>query len=490
MTAGRKLVLIGLDAGDRDFISQHAGELPNISALLAEGRGGPLAAEPMSGAVWATFVSRSRPDEHGMFHLHQWDPDAMKVRRPGGDWVPIRPFWRHLGDRGVRVVAFDVPFIFPGPSRNVVEVRNWGSHDLVGPFSCSDPALAKRIKRRYGLHPMGFEVPVRKTRRQLEGILKRVLDGTAVKSRLTVDLMRELDWDVFLVAFGEPHRAGHVLWPDPHDPDDIVPPEALARVYRAVDDAVGAVVREAGPDADVVLFSLHGMGPNPSQAHLTSIFMRRALARFRGQPAAEETGDAPGLVRFLRRAVPAGLQHAIAEVVPLWVRDAVVAREISGGHRWETTEGFALNGDLAGYLRLNIRGREAKGALSPDEVAPLKAFLRDELLALTLPDGRKVVSKVHFPSEEGHGPRAHLLPDVLVCWDPNIPQVNEIHSPTLGVIRAPPATGRGGNHRFNGFYVHRGPRQDGDVTPRHIAELGDMVEALAEPGGAQVGPSS
>jgi predicted AlkP superfamily phosphohydrolase/phosphomutase len=478
MTDGRKLVVIGLDAGDRAFIAEHADKLPNISDLLARGRGGPLEAEPMSGAVWASFVTRTRPDEHGMFHLHQWDPQSMRIRRPGLGWVPIRPFWRDLGERGVRVVAFDVPFVFPGPSRNVVEVANWGSHDLVGPFWSTDPALAKQVRRKYGLHPMGFEVPVQKTAAHLRRILDQVVAGCAVRARLVVDLMRAQSWDVFLVAFGETHRAGHVLWPDPDDPRDPAPADAMLQVYEAVDEAVGAVVREAGPEADVVLFALHGMGPNSSQSHLTSIFMQRALAYFRGRPAAAEAGEAPGFIRALRREIPAGLQHAIAERVPQWVRDAVIAREISGGYRWEATEGFALSGDLAGYLRLNIKGREARGALPAEEAPALRAFLRDELLALTLPDGRPVVRAVSFPAAEGTGARSHLLPDVVVQWDPDLPQASEVRSPHLGTIRAGSGTGRGGNHRFNGFYVHRGPRQAVAATPRHIAELGDLIESL------------
>ena len=126
MTPVRKLVLIGLDAGDRGFIAEHAAELPNITALLTEGRGGPLEAEPMSGAVWPSFATRSRPDHHGIFHLHQWDAEAMRMRRPDGDWTPIRPFWRDLGERGVRVVAFDVPFIFPAPRATWSRCRTGG----------------------------------------------------------------------------------------------------------------------------------------------------------------------------------------------------------------------------------------------------------------------------------------------------------------------------------------------------------------------------
>jgi predicted AlkP superfamily phosphohydrolase/phosphomutase len=413
-----------------------------------------------------------------MFHLHQWDPKTMRVRRPGLDWAPIRPFWRDLGERGVRVVAFDVPFVFPGASQNVVEVANWGSHDLVGPFWSNQPGLAERIRRKYRLHPMGFEIPVRKTAAHLRRIVDQVVAGAAVKAQLTVDLMREQPWDVFMVAFGETHRAGHLLWPSPDDPQDPTPPDGLERVYRAVDAAVGSVVREAGPDADIVLFALHGMGPNSSQSHLTSIFMQRALAHFHGRPQAAEVGDAPGFIRALRRWVPAGLQHAIAERVPQWVRDAVIAREIGGGYRWEATEGFALSGDLAGYLRLNIKGREARGALPPQDAPALRAFLRDELLALTLPDGRPIARAVSFPAAEGQGARSHLLPDVVVEWDPALPQADEVRSPHLGTIRIGSGTGRGGNHRFNGFYVHRGPRQEAAARPRHIAELGELVESL------------
>ena len=181
------------------------------------------------------------------------------------------------------------------------------------------------------------------------------------------------------------------------DPENPQTEDDLVRIYQAVDRAVGAMVAEAGPAADIVLFSLHGMGPNSSQAHLTSKFMQRAVAHFRGRPPPPEASDAPGLVRMLRQQVPSGLQLMIAKAVPQRLRDAVVAREIAGGYRWDDTYGFCLHGDPSGYLRLNLRGREAKGVLGPDEADALKAFLRDELLAATLNDGRQAVARIAFP---------------------------------------------------------------------------------------------
>ena len=477
--SGRRLLLIGLDAADREFIAAHADVLPNICGILADGAGGPLASEPMAGAVWPSFFTGGHPEEHAIFHHLQWDPDRMRVRRVNRDWLPTRPFWRDLGARGVAVTAFDAPFVFPDQAPNVLEVMNWGSHDLVGPFWANDPGVGRRFRARFGLHPMGFEVPVDKTADQLQRAVDAIVKGAATRAKAVEWLMRERPWQVFLVGFGETHRAGHTIWPSPDDPDDPAPVDGLTRIYQAVDAAVGEVVRAAGEGTDVILFSLHGMASNSSQSHLTSIFMQRALARFRGDPAPAEQGDAPGLMRELRRHVPAGLQLAIASRVPTFVRDYVIARELGGGYDWARTWGFCLHGDLAGYLRLNIEGREARGAMPPDQVAPLKAYLQAELEALTLPDGRPLVQRVSFPATDCAGPRARYLPDILVEWDPAIGPTPEVHSPTLGVIRSRHATGRGGNHRFRGFYAHSGPRQDQPLRPGHIAELRRLVESLA-----------
>jgi predicted AlkP superfamily phosphohydrolase/phosphomutase len=467
--------MIGLDAGDREFLADHAADLPNISRIFEQGTEGNLEAEPLSGSLWPSFYTRGGPGGHGIYQHLQWDPGRMKIRRPDVSWLRTRPFWRDLGERGVRVTAFDVPFVIPGEAANVLEVMNWGSQDQLGKFWCTDRKLGRRILADFGPHPMGFEIPVPKTSAQLKQMTENTTRGARLKGRLTVELMRERPWDLFIVAFGETHRAGHTLWTDPTHP---APDDALVRVYKAVDEAVGAIAAEAGTEAEFVLFALHGMGRNSSQSHMTSIFMQRAIAKFRGLPAPQEKGEAPGLIRALRRRVPAGVQLAIANSVPQWVRDAVVAREISGGYRWSDTYGFCLHGDLAGCLRLNIKGREAKGALSPEEAEAFKAFLGAELEALRTPDGRPVVKAVFYPSAEPGAPRAHLLPDILAEWQPDIEQAHEIHSPNLGVIRARPETGRGGNHRFNGFYVHAGPSQGVNVRPRHVSQLGDLVEAL------------
>jgi predicted AlkP superfamily phosphohydrolase/phosphomutase len=478
-TSPRRLLMVGLDAINLAFVEAHLDQLPNIAAHLRAGPVGEVTGGTMTGAVWPSFYTGDEPETHGIIHHLQWDPAQMRIRRSTGDWLPTRPFWRDLGERGVKAVALDIPYVFPGPTpAGVTEVMNWGTHDTVGPFWASDKALEREIRARFGLHPMGFEVPVRKTRGQLEKLLAELEAGAATKGRLAAWLMRRQPWDLFLMTFGESHRGGHILWPDSDGPNDPAPPDALLRLYKAIDGGLGDVMAAAGPDTDVVLFCLHGMEANTSQSHVASVFIQRAVASFRRQADAERRGDPFGVMRALRQAVPPGLQIAIAGMVPMWVRDFVVARSVTGGYDWADTYGFCIRGDLAGYLRFNIAGREAAGAIPAGEVEALKAHVRAELEALTLPDGRPVVKSVTFPATEWSGPRQGYLPDVLIEWNPYPDAAQELRSPTLGRMWVENTVGRGGNHNFRGFWAHRGPRQPAQAPTRRIVELSAMAAGL------------
>lgn len=477
MTDGR-LLMIALDAVDREFLATHLDRLPHIARLLAEGQGGELESEAISGSVWTSFFTRSAPGDHGVFDQLQWDPRTMRIARSDSSLTPNRPFWRDLGQPAI---CLDIPVLYEGPTpREVVEICNWGSHDIVGPFWCSDPALGRRFLREVGRSPMGGqEIPVPKTTAQLARLRDDLAGAAALRAKAVRWLMHERPWRLFVCSFGEIHRAGHNFggrWQDGGENPGAR--EDLLKVYEAVDAAVGEMTA-AAPDADVLLFSLHGMGPNVSQCHHMSVFLERAFAKFRGEPAPGDRGEPPGLVRALRRAIPAWLQLLIAERTPMAVRDEIVARELTGGLDWAKTFGFCLHGDVSALIRLNLAGREARGRLSVDEADALLDFLAKEAEALTLPDGAPLVKRVSYPTRDMPGPRAHLLPDMVIEWRPGAGPAAAIHSPSLGVIRSKFETGRGGNHRFDPFWRLSGPRAARILMqPRHVSELADVVCAL------------
>jgi predicted AlkP superfamily phosphohydrolase/phosphomutase len=490
--------MIGVDAAELSFIQAHRATLPNFDRLLQRGllqRLGSTGAV-LPGSVWPTFYTGHPPGVHGLYHHLQWDSQAMRVRRVTADWLYCEPFWYELERRGLAVAAVDVQVAFPSRLKMGTEVINWGNHDQLGPFAVQPPHLAAEIQRRFGRHPMGCEIPVTKGPAELERIRKNLVAGARRKGELSRWLFGIRDWDFFLTVFGETHRGGHILWP-PASESQNGSFRALLDVYQAVDQGIGEVLNAIPGDRTVIVFSLHGMGPNTSQEHFVPAVLDRANDLFETthtgaaglQPSRREPGLARrlfrrssrqrSLMRRLRETVPPALQNAIARAVPVGVRDAVVDGQITGGRAWELTPGLALVADLNGYLRFNVRGREARGMLDPDgeKFVRYVEWIRQCFLDLRIAGTEeRLVGEVLLSRDQFPGRRSHYLPDVVVTWTGARP-ASCIHSEALGRLTAKLATGRGGNHRSEGFCIRLEPgaARGGPAPAGHILDLAPLV---------------
>ncbi len=474
----RRLVLLGLDAADIDLVEAHRGSLPTLRRVLEDAAVARLesTAGLLPGSVWPTFATGTPPGVHGVYHHLQWDAAGMRLRRVAADWLDWEPFWNDLEQRGLDVAVLDVPMTFPSQRARGIEIMNWGSHDQLGPFAARPAAVGSEVRRRFGRrHPMGYEIPVDKTPAQLGRIRRNLVAGAARKGELARWLLGQREWDLFLAVFGETHRGGHLLWPETSQ-DSL---DALLDVYRAVDAALGAVIGAVARDATIVVFSLHGMGPNISQEHFVPLVMDRLNAGLLATPRGGGGPARGGLVRWLRDRVPAGVQNAIARAVPVAARDEVMNRQITGGRDWARTPGLALLADLNGYLRWNLRGRERDGLLDADGDALRRYAERTAecFRGLRAADGgTPLVADVVLARDAFAGPRVGILPDAVVTWS-QMPPVARVQSEHVGAIAAALATGRGGNHRPVGFCAILGTEEARRhaAQVRHIADLAPLV---------------
>ena len=479
-----RLLMIGVDAADIEFIEAAADALPNLSRVLGTGTRFDLdsTADVLTGSVWPTFYTGTMPGSHGVYHPIQWDPAAMRTRRVREDWLYCEPFWCELERQGESVVAFDVPFTFPSRLRRGIEVVSWGTHEHLGPFSCNRPELGRELRRRFGTHPMGHDTPVPRSRRHTETIPRRLARGARSKGRIARWLMEQIDWSLFVVVFGETHRGGHQLWPAPGYEAFAGPSGALLEVYRAVDAEVGHVLDGVDEATTVVVFSLHGMERNRSQGHFVRPVMDRVNAAFGNGGAADEGGGGRGgLIPLLRAAVPGPLQHAIGRAAPIRLLDWVSNRDVTSGMDWSKAPGFALRPDLHGYLRFNLAGREAAGTLEPESERQrsYRDAVRRAFQSLTTEgSGQPIVRDVLSISDVFPGSRSHLLPDLVVRWQ-DIPQATQVRSDTLGAFSARPDNGRCGEHRSRGWATLLGPQRGAGLPPlAHSRDFPAFVRAL------------
>lgn len=471
----KRLLLLGLDAGDINYIQSRASALPCLQHRLHSGTLVTLEApKALSGSVWPTFYNGADPGVHGIYQHLVWDAQRMGIRRIGADWCYYRPFWEKIEEKGHRVIVLDVPHSFPVALKNGIKISDWATHAQTFPVDCS-PKDIQAILNRIGNNPIGRETPIHKTSAELHTIQRQLIKSADLKGRLIVELARQPDWDLFIAIFGETHRGGHLFFSD-NDEKAFTRVTPLLEIYQAVDRALTRIFEQVDDETTVVVFAAHGMARDYSQGHLFRPLMKRInevfVETYCGIPP-KRALKANSLIPYLRKALPSRLQYAIGASAPDSVRQWVVEHDIIGGLDWSCTPAFALRTDIRTEIRLNLLGRESQGMLKPNSALHHQYvdFLTKVFLELRDCDTEaRLVDEVVDTHRLFPGPRCAFLPDFVITWQP-LPPMTHVTSPLVGdMICDQPLGARGGDHTDFGFAMV--PDSLADLHPlRHLRDL-------------------
>lgn len=521
----RRVIALFLD-GYEPSLQQRmidTGELPALAALgrrcarfaldHGDARNSGLAGEHV-----ATGLSPQDARRHAAVHF---DPRGYRVCQVG---AVHPPFPARLPRR---TVAFDMPYFDLAAAPGVAGIGNWGAHDPGVPASFQPAALQAEFERHIGAYPAsrwiyGYTWPSPERTRAMADDLVRAVDLRADAACWLLE--RVSGWQLALLAVSEPHSAVEALWHgiDPAHPLHGLPSaapagEGVRAVYRAVDRLVDRLQR-AWPDADLVVFSMHGMGTNRSDTismlMLSELMHRHAF----GQPLWRADASAT-----LREGVawpvdPDSWEASMRRGFPAWrpsqwrahlawngtapVRrllaweDALRMRATRGAARmgldwmpaiayrpyWRDMDAFALPSFYDGRLRVNLAGRERHGRVSlaayRGTVAALEALLRRCVDADT---GEPLVERVQTLGEADPMRLDPTGADLTIVWRRS---AQTLRHPTLGTIGPVPMRRPGGHTGREGMAWIRatdarpgfhGVRSAFDVVPTLLALLGATV---------------
>jgi predicted AlkP superfamily phosphohydrolase/phosphomutase len=263
------------------------------------------------------------------------------------------------------------------------------------------------------------------------------------------------------LSFSAAHKAGHHFWDAASVVEDGLPAEtqralreALADVYVAVDAALGRTLAALPDDADVIVFSPTGMGPNTTRADLLPGMLGAVL---NGNGSKRDDGGA-GVrtpVWSLRSRVGPGARSLIARALPDRVVADITTRLYLRAD-WKRTRAVAVPGENKGYVRLNLRGRERDGIVDPADADGLLDAIAAGLLTFREADGRAPITKVTRIGElTGGRPHAERLPDLVVSWAAEAPaRPLWVSSPQHGeVAQRGVGSGRSGNHTDDAWAI-------------------------------------
>ncbi|HEY1760747.1 MAG TPA: alkaline phosphatase family protein [Bryobacteraceae bacterium] len=160
-TTGKRVIVLGIDGMDPNFVEHHWDSLPNLAKLSKEGEFKRLetSTPPQSPVAWSTFITGMDPGGHGIFDFVHRDPktlapySSMAQSAEGARTVSVgpydlpitsgqvvsfrqgKPFWQMLSEHGVGVSVIRMPTDFPPVHcDDGFSIAGMGAPDLRGTF--------------------------------------------------------------------------------------------------------------------------------------------------------------------------------------------------------------------------------------------------------------------------------------------------------------------------------------------------------------------
>jgi predicted AlkP superfamily phosphohydrolase/phosphomutase len=486
MSEGGPVILLGMDATEITLVEAMLadGELPHLAALRERGLHGEVRTRPEGflSMVWPTFFTGQALGAHGWYFNKLWNAERQRLQYASHEWSPLDPFYRHL-DPSYRIALLDIPFMTaPRNGFDGAFLNGWQAHDDFGQATIP-PSLWRELRQRFGAPAMKPELFGAQTVETLLAQRKEGLESLEQFGEVCRHLLRQERWDLLVAVFGGAHRATHYLWSLEEVDTTGADSETLRllrdaprALYRAWDEALGRLVADAPADARILVFGLHGMGPNKGWAEHFAAMVSHIHGRGRVEAPKQ------GLVYRLKKALPWTLVRQVTRRLPSSVNHALVPLWSRRMLDWSSTRFFPLPLDLNGYLRINLRGREAEGIVEPgpEYEALLDALVEDFMSLRDLATDRPIVRAVDRVVDlvGADAPSRDMLPDLIVRWA----DVRAYGSPGVrsryGEIRWDASTrlpsGRSGNHTPRGWYAAAGP----GIPVGSDAEVRDTVDLM------------
>ena len=467
-----KVLLIGIDAADKDLLTQWSqeGQLPTFHSLFERGAWGTTLNPPgvYVGAMWPSFYTSLSPTRHGRYAFKQIKAGSYDLPKFFPRDTKGEPFWMALSRAGRKVALIDIPKSSLTPNLNGIQIVDWTTHDPDEGFQTWPPDLKTKIEGKFGTDPVGICDHFGQKPDDYIALRDALLSRVRMKTELSSHFLNQGGWDLFMTVFAESHCVGHQCW-HLHDPkDERYNPETskavgnpIKEVYQALDRDIARLIHEAGPETTIFILASHGMGDFNGAAHLLEDMLRRLE-----KPRAQD---------FIRTA----LRNCWHLLPPL------LRSRLFKGFKKKISDRssricFEVPNNILGGIRINVIGREPNGKINPGaEYDTFCATLTQDLLAFTNSEnGKPVVKHVRRTQDLYPGEDTSAMPDLIVEWTCEGPPPSVIYSPKTGTIKSVYAGCRTGDHTPEGMFFVLGPQiKPGPIN--HAVSIMDFGPTLA-----------
>jgi hypothetical protein len=411
-------------------------------------------------------------------------------------------------------------------------VCGWGAHDPGVELMSNPTDLKSRFLQRFGKYPATvqhyqYSWPSADT---CVSVGHALAAGVDLRAQAAEWLLTDgvADWDLALLGVSEAHSATEAFWYgiDEQHPlhgvaSTAVATAGLKEVYRAVDRLIGKLA-ESFPDAALVVFSMHGMGPNgadtPAMMLVPELMYRHAFGKpfFRQPQSWSDTPEGQLVLpdfhehwegsfmhhfplwrpsqwrRIARNRLPVAVvrwfdawtaEPENAERGPIWSHLHWMPTLAYQAY-WPSMPAFALPSFQDVRIRVNVAGRESSGIVAQADYETvcddIERMLRD---CLDGPNGKPLVSEVIRPHRKDPMAVGATEADLIVH---QLRPTQALVHPRLGTVGPIPYRRPGGHSGGAGLARIRaatvpvgdfGEHSAFDVVPTLIDLLGEPAQS-------------
>lgn len=443
----------------------------------------------LEGATFHSLYSGLQPHRHGLYFPFMWSAPDQRVKLEQ-EFPGPEPVWDRIGRADRRSLIIDPHEGRRPQSMAGLGLSGWQFRHPVNLYAWSVPAgVERQMRRRFGRPSLVEEVYGRPSWSYLSRMRDRLLAAPARVADVVTHALGRESFDLVWVTILSGHVAGHWFFDPSRLPQTGIDRRqrdlletALVESYTAVEDAMARILSVIPPDADVIVLSSSGMGPNASRTHLLPAMLQAVLSGAPRDPRGS-AGPPGGSLWRLRAMLPVGLRAWVARVLPDRLTLELTARLEMRGVDWARTRAFMPPSGDCGYVRLNLRGRERDGIVDPADADAILAEIESGLTTFCDPDGRPAVENVDRASTilGSDTPLPHF-PDLIVRWNPDVPPpLSGVRSTRYGEVRSAGwGSGRTGEHTGDAWAVVV-PGRSRLAPPRptpHIVDIAATVCAV------------
>ncbi len=329
--------------------------------------------------AWMSMMTSANPGRLGLYGFrNRTNYDYEGLVFANSKTVNVDTVWDILSRMGKKVVVIGVPLTYPPQPVNGCMVTCFMTPDTRGEYTYP-PGLKAEVEAVSN----GYILDVKEFRSEnKESILKEIYRMTEKRFRLTRHFIRSKEWDFFMMVEMGPDRIHHAFWKyfDQDHPRYVSGSkfqDAILNYYKYLDKEIGETLKLFNEDTMALIVSDHGATRMMGGICINEWLIQNGYLK---------------LVQYPSESTP--LNKLIVD--------------------WKNTMVWG-EGGYYGRLFMNVKGREPRGIIAPQQYEHIRNELIKKLEDLRDENGNNIHTRVFKPDDiysECNG----IPPDLLVYY--------------------------------------------------------------------------